>query len=851
MACQNAVFLAERLIVNSRLHHRTCFRCARCASQLSVANYYETEKGQYCCETCPDEVNLSQQHLPNDYSNEELSREPKEGPCHDPEEITLHDPEEITRYDPEEISSQVQSTKADSDQEQADEGCITPNPDSSAYERQDKADTSIWEATQDCQCGETQHNSCSSTDVALSSAHNEEKTLFVGSVLDDTSEAIEKNENDAVPCRFISSITNEEDFVDVTDPTNSTTEDHVTSTGCLEDASEQEETCDIESDGVVDCTVSSIAGNTGDPSYEEESDKTPDVSQTSEQVTDQIPVVPIPRRKSRRVESVVTPHFPIIVPEVVQDYPEDLNPFGDDSSEGDNGALPSQGDQSIEQITAQNPFGSDDEEDAVQVTLDNMVPKVCLNPFGSEDEEDDHDVYSDKGSIRTAQTKPERPPLPFKSDRSVSSKSLDMKSPVRGDVLRTSGRSVGPSPSPSKKRHAPPPPPKPGTAPSPCSTTVSMRRKEKPAPPPPGQTDLYFHSRDSVASTLSPNSVPNSPEQDKEIPRSREATPSGSAPTPAPRTILAVSPTPRPRLLKPVQERLSTDSESDICKEKSEKDLCNLNEKCSINKDSHGQWKRKKGPAPPRPMPQKRQLRKLSVKVIQQELEDIEVKQLELERQGVSLEQSIRSLTEPEDGRDSSASGIEVEEMILQLFDLVNEKNDLLRRQTELMYIRRQQRLEEEHAELEFQIRCLMEKPNGEKTDEDRLREEELIQRLIQVVHRRSEIVDCLEMDRRREKEEDTSIQQHLEVFNSRGATSGASKLSDKESSSHKTKSKTLKIIQAPIKLIKKDKLKKLKKVDADKDIDESENECSLKMPSTVAAPVEKEKKKSKSWFTK
>jgi hypothetical protein len=117
------------------------------------------------------------------------------------------------------------------------------------------------------------------------------------------------------------------------------------------------------------------------------------------------------------------------------------------------------------------------------------------------------------------------------------------------------------------------------------------------------------------------------------------------------------------------------------------------------------------------------------LKGIQQELDDIEIKQVELERQGVSLEENIRNLTEPEDGSEPTGDGIHIEEMILQLFDLVNEKNELLRRQTELMYLRRQQRLEEEHAELEFQIRCLLEKPNGEKTDEDRLKEEELINR--------------------------------------------------------------------------------------------------------------------------
>ena len=40
----------------------------------------------------------------------------------------------------------------------------------------------------------------------------------------------------------------------------------------------------------------------------------------------------------------------------------------------------------------------------------------------------------------------------------------------------------------------------------------------------------------------------------------------------------------------------------------------------------------------------------------------------------------------------------------MQLFDLVNEKNELFRRQTELMYMKRDHRLEEEHADIEHQV---------------------------------------------------------------------------------------------------------------------------------------------------
>lgn len=58
--CSLPVFLAQRLHVGSHLYHRTCFRCARCSAQLTLANSYETQDGAYCCETCPDEEMVPQ-----------------------------------------------------------------------------------------------------------------------------------------------------------------------------------------------------------------------------------------------------------------------------------------------------------------------------------------------------------------------------------------------------------------------------------------------------------------------------------------------------------------------------------------------------------------------------------------------------------------------------------------------------------------------------------------------------------------------------------------------------------------------------------------------------------------------
>ena len=64
--------------------------------------------------------------------------------------------------------------------------------------------------------------------------------------------------------------------------------------------------------------------------------------------------------------------------------------------------------------------------------------------------------------------------------------------------------------------------------------------------------------------------------------------------------------------------------------------------------------------------------------------------------------------------------------------------------------MKKENRLEEQHADLEYQIRVLMAKPENLRTEEDRIREEKLIGRLVQVVGLRNEIVDCLEMDRLR-----------------------------------------------------------------------------------------------------
>lgn len=77
VVCGFPVFLAEKLVILRVLYHRTCFRCARCNNQLTVGNYYETEEGQFCCETCPDEEEtffVMQKYKTNTVSTEECRK---------------------------------------------------------------------------------------------------------------------------------------------------------------------------------------------------------------------------------------------------------------------------------------------------------------------------------------------------------------------------------------------------------------------------------------------------------------------------------------------------------------------------------------------------------------------------------------------------------------------------------------------------------------------------------------------------------------------------------------------------------------------------------------------------------
>ncbi|XP_015248889.1 PREDICTED: MICAL-like protein 1 isoform X2 [Cyprinodon variegatus] len=113
-----------------------------------------------------------------------------------------------------------------------------------------------------------------------------------------------------------------------------------------------------------------------------------------------------------------------------------------------------------------------------------------------------------------------------------------------------------------------------------------------------------------------------------------------------------------------------------------------------------------------------------------------------LEKRGVDLERNIR---ECRMGKE--------EQMLIEWFILVHEQHILLRRNKDLVYLTKQQILEDRQADVEYELRCLLNKPEKDWSQEDKSREERLMAELVTIIEQRNQIISTLDQDRERDED--------------------------------------------------------------------------------------------------
>ncbi|KFP67684.1 MICAL C-terminal-like, partial [Cariama cristata] len=143
---------------------------------------------------------------------------------------------------------------------------------------------------------------------------------------------------------------------------------------------------------------------------------------------------------------------------------------------------------------------------------------------------------------------------------------------------------------------------------------------------------------------------------------------------------------------------------------------------------------------------------------VQRQLEELEERQRALEIFGVKLERELR-------GESDSGTKDETQ-MLHEWFELVLEKNKLMRYESELLIIAQELELEDHQSRLEQKLREKMAIDDSLKDEMDLNEEDEIFTEMMKVVEERDKLVSTLEEQRVKEKAED----EHFEsIILSRG----------------------------------------------------------------------------------
>ncbi|XP_002722588.1 F-actin-monooxygenase MICAL3 isoform X30 [Oryctolagus cuniculus] len=137
--------------------------------------------------------------------------------------------------------------------------------------------------------------------------------------------------------------------------------------------------------------------------------------------------------------------------------------------------------------------------------------------------------------------------------------------------------------------------------------------------------------------------------------------------------------------------------------------------------------------------------------IIQRQLEQVEEKQRQLEERGVAVEKALRG--------EAGMGKKDDPKLMQEWFKLVQEKNAMVRYESELMIFARELELEDRQSRLQQELRERMAVEDHLKTEEELAEEKKILNEMLDVVEQRDSLVALLEEQRLREKEEDKDLE--------------------------------------------------------------------------------------------
>ncbi|XP_005568089.3 F-actin-monooxygenase MICAL3 isoform X22 [Macaca fascicularis] len=137
--------------------------------------------------------------------------------------------------------------------------------------------------------------------------------------------------------------------------------------------------------------------------------------------------------------------------------------------------------------------------------------------------------------------------------------------------------------------------------------------------------------------------------------------------------------------------------------------------------------------------------------IIQRQLQQVEERQRRLEERGVAVEKALRG--------EAGMGKKDDPKLMQEWFKLVQEKNAMVRYESELMIFARELELEDRQSRLQQELRERMAVEDHLKTEEELSEEKQILNEMLEVVEQRDSLVALLEEQRLREREEDKDLE--------------------------------------------------------------------------------------------